>query len=331
MDKRERLDNTLLGRPVDRAPVALWRHFPGDDQRAADFARAVLSFQKTYDWDFVKVTPFSAYCVADYGVQTKWCGDLSGDRATIKYPVTRSLDWTELRTLDPLRGETGKHINALNIICEGLRDDDTPVLTTVYSPLTQASMIAEGDLMLRNLRTHSDRLQSGLNIITESTLRFIDALKRTSIAGIVYIMSYADFSLLSADEYANFGVPYDRKILNSLPDKWRLNILQPGRSAPMFELAATYPLPVIHWDSCAARPDFDKASLMFKGVLCGGLDAERDLHLGTPTTVQDVAREAINRMGSRRLILATGEPVPVSAPLSNLHAAREAVETIKAV
>jgi uroporphyrinogen decarboxylase len=74
MDKRERLDNTLLGRPVDRAPVALWRHFPGDDQRSADFARAVLSFQKTYDWDFVKVTPFSAYCVADYGVQTKWCG-----------------------------------------------------------------------------------------------------------------------------------------------------------------------------------------------------------------------------------------------------------------
>jgi hypothetical protein len=47
--------------------------------------------------------------------------------------------------------------------------------------------------------------------------------------------------------------------------------------------------------------------------------------------VQDVAREAINRMGSRRLILATGEPVPVSAPLSNLYAAREAVETIKAV
>jgi uroporphyrinogen decarboxylase len=96
MDKRERLEATLVGDLLDRVPVALWRYWPGDDQRAADFARSTVEFQSAYDWDFVNVSPFSAYCVADYGVQTEWQGDASGNRVIIKYPVKRSLSWTEL-------------------------------------------------------------------------------------------------------------------------------------------------------------------------------------------------------------------------------------------
>jgi hypothetical protein len=49
MDKRERLEKTIAGEATDRAPVALWRHWPGDDQRAADLARSVVEFQQTYD------------------------------------------------------------------------------------------------------------------------------------------------------------------------------------------------------------------------------------------------------------------------------------------
>ena len=33
MTKRERLSATITGQEVDRTAVALWRHFPGDDQR----------------------------------------------------------------------------------------------------------------------------------------------------------------------------------------------------------------------------------------------------------------------------------------------------------
>src|SRR5690606_39982591 len=57
MNRRERLEKTIAGEETDRTPVGLWRHFPGDDQRVADFARSVVEFQRTYDWDFVKVTP----------------------------------------------------------------------------------------------------------------------------------------------------------------------------------------------------------------------------------------------------------------------------------
>ncbi len=35
MNKRERLEAAIAGQSVDRVPVALWRHFPGDDQDPA--------------------------------------------------------------------------------------------------------------------------------------------------------------------------------------------------------------------------------------------------------------------------------------------------------
>ena len=68
MNKQERLENALIGGVTDHVPASFWCHWPGDDQRTADLARSTGEFQQTYDWDVVKVTPFSAYCVADYGV-----------------------------------------------------------------------------------------------------------------------------------------------------------------------------------------------------------------------------------------------------------------------
>jgi uroporphyrinogen decarboxylase len=329
MKKRERLEKTQSGELVDRMPVALWRHWPGDDQRIADFVWSTLAFQKTFDWDFVKVTPFSAYCVTDYGVQTEWRGEIGGDRTPTKYPVKRSLAWTELRTLDPLRGEQGKHIEAIRLIGEELQTLDTPFVTTIYSPLTQASMLAGGNLLLRHLRTRTDRLRTALNIITENTLRFIDALRRTHIAGIFYEMHHADFTLMSEEEYRSLSTPYDLKILGELPSKWWLNFSHLPGNAPMFALATSYQSQGISWDSHNAKPSIDRARAINQNVLCGGVCRETHLHRGTPAMIRDVAREIADRAGTRRLVLAAGGAVPVSTPLANLRAMRDIADELR--
>ena len=157
MNSRERLERTIAGEPTDRVPVALWRHFPGDDQRAADFARSVIEWQKTYQWDFVKVTPASSFSVVDYGVQDQWTGSPEGTREYTKRAVHRSLEWTELRTIEPTRGESGRQLDALRLVCEGL-GDQVPIVQTIFSPLSQAKHIAGDDLLIRHLRMHPDRL-----------------------------------------------------------------------------------------------------------------------------------------------------------------------------
>ncbi len=55
MSKRARLEATFAGAAVDRPPVALWRHWPVDDLNGHELARATLAFQRTYDFDFIKL------------------------------------------------------------------------------------------------------------------------------------------------------------------------------------------------------------------------------------------------------------------------------------
>ena len=47
---RERIEAAIAGELVDRPPVALWRHFPVDDQSALSLAEATIHFQKDFDF-----------------------------------------------------------------------------------------------------------------------------------------------------------------------------------------------------------------------------------------------------------------------------------------
>ena len=99
MTKRERLSATINGQEVDRIAVALWRHFPGDDQRPADLAQSQLVWQREYDWDFIKVSPSSSFHVLDWGVQDEWQGGNEGSRVYTKR-------WSSSRKTGPRCGRS---------------------------------------------------------------------------------------------------------------------------------------------------------------------------------------------------------------------------------
>ncbi len=200
LSKRERLEKTIRGEETDRVPVALWRHWPGDDQRAADLADATISFQRRWDFDFVKVTPASSFCITDYGVQDRWVGHLEGTREYTKRAVQRSLDWTEVRILDPNRGALAQQIEVLRYLKDAF-GDEVPYIQTIFSPLAQAKNIAGENLLIEHMRTAPDRLKTGLNTITESTLRFIDAMRRSGVSGIFYAIQHASYAVMSESEY----------------------------------------------------------------------------------------------------------------------------------
>src|SRR5262249_51346819 len=142
-----------------------------------------------------------------------------------KRVVYRSLDWTELRSLDPAKGALGRQLESLRLISDGLRNDDAPIIQTIFNPLAQAKYLAGNEVLIRHMRTNPDRVHSALNTITESTLRFIDALKRLPVVGVYYAIQHASYDMMSEGEYEQFGLPYDRKILEALPEKWWLNML----------------------------------------------------------------------------------------------------------
>lgn len=328
LSKRERLEKTIAGEATDRVAMALWRHWPGDDQRPADLVQACVDFQNQWDFDFIKVTPSSSYSVADYGVQDQWVGSLEGTREYTRRAVQRSLEWTELRVLDPHRGNLGQAGETMRQMKAAIKGD-VPYIQTIFNPLAQAKNIAGNELLLSHIRTAPERLKTGLNIITENTLRFIDSLSQLGLAGIFYAIQHASYSLLSRAEYEEFGRPYDLQILKALPKNWWFNMVHLHGDLPMFDLVADYPVQALNWHDQETEPDLATGKLKFKGAVCGGLGRWNTVHNDTPTAVREQARRAFELTNNRRLILSTGCVMMITSPTSNIRAARESVESTR--
>ena len=325
MNKRERLVRTIAGEPTDRTPVAFWRHWPGDDQRAADFARALLDFQGSYDLDFLLMLPANNWAVLDHGLQDEWCGAPDGTRQVTRHVVERPLDWSELRPLSPQRGAIGRQMQALRLVLSGL-DEDTPLLVSLPSPLTQAAQLAGNGRLLRHMRQQPDRLRTGLDMLATGTLRILDEMRQFPLAGICYEMSLASHDLVSEEEYRRFGWEFDRAVLDRLPGHWWFNMARFPARAPLFRLAGELNLSAVNWDDLEGDPDLVAGRSQLLGAACCGVSAREHMHDGTPAGILNRARAARQLCGGRRFILAPGSPLLVSTPLSNLRALRQAVE-----
>ncbi len=329
MNKRQRLEATIAGERVDRPAVALWRHWPGDDQRADDLVRATLDFQHQYEWDLVKCMPASNYCLADWGVQSTWVGNEEGTRQWGPRLIKKPEDWTRLKPLDPRKGMLADMLSAMRTIGREL-GTETPFIWTIFDPLSQAKNLA-GDRLLADLRQHPDEVKAGLSVITESCVRFVEAALDTGVAGIFLALQYASYKLMNEAEYRESGLPYDQKILEAASGLW-LNLLHLHGENVMFDLAADYAgrdrLAILNWHDRETPPSLGEALPRFPGALLGGLHRTDTMLRGTPEDVRREARAAVDATEGRRLILGTGCVLWITTPVGNIRAAREAVETL---
>ncbi len=323
MSKRERLEATFAGEAVDRPPVALWRHWPVDDQYGEQLARAHLNFQGTYDFDFIKITPSSNYCVAGYGAETYWEGNQEGTRSWGPWVIRTPEDWTKLNPLDPSEGLLGEVVTANSLIGQSV-GEEVPFIQTIFNPLSQAKNLA-GPRLLSDIRQHPDAVKAGLATITESIIRFVEALKPAGTAGIFLALQHATYDLLTEAEYREFCQPLDLQILEATEGMW-FNLIHLHGTNVMFDLVAEYPAQVINWHDVETPPPLSEAMDRTDMTLCGGLRQWETMVRGTPKTVQAEAQAALKITGGRRFILGTGCVTPITAPTCNILATRKAVE-----
>jgi uroporphyrinogen decarboxylase len=323
MTKRQRLEATFAGEVVDRPAVALWRHWPVDDQTGDNLARATLDFQRAYDFDFIKVTPSSSYCLAGYGAETTWEGNQEGTRSWGPRVIQSPEDWTKLQPLDPYKGSLGEVIKANSAIGQSV-GEEVPFIQTIFNPLSQAKNLA-GDRLLSDIRQHPEAVKAGLAILTESTLRFIEALKPTGAAGIFLALQHATYDLLTEAEYRDLCQPLDLQILAATEGMW-FNLVHLHGVNVMFDLVADYPAQVLNWHDVETPPSLAEAKSRTDKTLCGGLRQWETMLRGTPETVQAEAKAALEATGGERFILGTGCVTPITAPTGSILAARQAVE-----
>jgi uroporphyrinogen decarboxylase len=320
--KRERLEAALNGELLDRPPVVLWRHFPVDDQEPEALAASTALFQSAFDFDFVKVTPASSFCLLGWGVEDEWRGNPEGTREYTNHPIKHPAQWRELRPLDPANGSLEAQRQCLLRLRE-LLGPGIPFIQTVLSPLAQAKNLAGGEQLMAQILDAPSAVLDGLRVIAQTTASWVERLAETGIAGIFYAVQHASNQYFDREGYRTFGEPFDLGILEQAEQYW-LNVLHLHGGAIHFDLAGRYPVQVVNWHDRETAPDLAAGKRGSGIAVCGGVRRET-LLLGTPGSVQAEALESLSLAGKAGVILGTGCVTPVHAPRSNLQALRDAV------
>jgi uroporphyrinogen decarboxylase len=321
----ERLKACLQDDPaMDRLPIALWRHFPVDDQAPGTLAAATLAFQREFDFDLVKVTPASSFSLLDWGAEDVWEGNTEGTRRYTRRVIEKPQDWERLRVLDPRKARhLAGQINCLKMIKNKL-DPETPFIQTVFNPLAQAKNLAGGDNLIVHIRKYPEAVLKGLTTIAKTTRQFVEACLETGIDGVFFANQHAQSGLLTLEEYIKFGLPNDLNILEPAHQLW-CNILHLHGNSIYFELARKMPCQIVNWHDRETGPSLADAQNDFSGALCGGLSVETMVY-GSPSEVLKESKDAVHQTRRHKTILGTGCVIPVITPYGNIMAARQSVE-----
>ena len=317
---RERIQACFEGEQTDRTPIALWRHFPEEDQNPETLAAATIKFQQTYDFDIVKVTPSSSFMVKDWGVDDEWQNNPEGSREYTKRAIQKPQDWETLKLLDPTAPHLAAQLQCLKLVREGI-GAETPVLQTVFNPMSQAKNLAGNDLLLEHIKKHPEAVMKGLETITKSTVKFIEAVHEIGADGIFYAIQHAQGRILELDEYKNIALPYDQQVLKPAEEFW-CNLLHLHGKDVYFSLLRLMNFQIVNWHDRETYPSLSEAKSLYRGVVCGGVRQET-LYSGTPAQVKEEAANAIQQTKGKRFILGTGCVVYYQSAHENIMAAIE--------
>jgi uroporphyrinogen decarboxylase len=320
MSRRERLLAAVRREPVDRVPYAVWRHFPAVDGSPAGLAQATLRFHERYGSDFVKLTPRSGYAVAAWGCVEAAEPGPGGNRPCARCAIETAGDWARIRPLDPASAEGwSDQLEAIIRMGFDRRIGDAPVLPTVFSPLSLARRLSRGRLV-PDLKEHPRRVTAALEAITDTVVRFVDQALAEGASGIFYAIQVATRTLLAEEDYARFGEPYDRQVLESIRGRALFTVIHGHGDRLMLDRLGRLPADAWSWDDRLAGPPLGEGQALVPGAVVGGLDQWRTLREGTPEEAAAEAQDAIARTGGLGIVVAPGCVLAMNTPDETLAA-----------
>lgn len=327
MNSRKRIEALIAGKPIDQVPVALWKHFPVDDQTPDRLAAATIHFQNTFNFDFVKVSPSSSFCLRDWGVEDIWQGDPEGTRDYQAPVIQTPEDWGKLRSLNPEKGALGNQIECLKIIRDNL-GYQAPIIQTIFSPLSQAKNLVGKANIFDHIRKYPDALKAGLKTITDTTLDFIRACQKTGIDGVFFAVQHASSDLLSKSEFDEFGKAFDSKLFPLINEFW-FNVAHIHGNNIMYESVTDYPMQVFNWHDRDTYPNLKDGKNIFNKISCGGLGRIHPIELGDEKEIKTEIDDAVQQTGGKYFILGTGCVLKQTTPYGNIKVAVDHIRSIK--
>lgn len=325
-DKKELIGKIARGEKTDRVPVSVWRHFYDLETTPEGLARAMIDFQKKFDWDFIKVNPRACYHVETFGAKYKMSTDPEKNQERIGSPVQSPADWLKMRPASLTEGALAEQLQSLRLIKNEF-GDSIFIAQTVFHPLSIASdLLGEGDPkdLIPHYQDHWPKLKNGLEVITETFRNYVRAmLKERLIDGIFFaIRDWGTSDIMNDADYKEIAQSFDLAVLEEAAEA-NFNILHVCKSNNRLFSFLDYPVKGINWDaSDETNPGIKEAAAKTDKMLIGGMAHRGSLLDGSKEDVQKETKKVLQESEGVKFVLGAGCTISVKTPDENLSVLR---------
>lgn len=323
MNHWDRLDAALRAEPFDRMPIALWRNWPDADHDPGALARAVMGWQRRFDFDIaVYSAPYT--CVAEhYGARTIHRGDPFGRRQLEAPLVTAACQWQSLVPAPAASARLSGLNEGVHRTAEAL-GGTVPLLQSVPSPMTTAWLLA-GDVLFDHLCAEPQAVEAGLRTIAEATADYVRGALARGAAGIRLLAHIPEWASIAPDLHRAFHRRWDLEVLQFLTAESRWTMLELDVPAVCIDPYLDYPVQILACNPPTADALVTEARAGVGKLLAGGIDVDGALVAGTRFACYDEALSAVGRLGTSKVLLSTGRACRIDTPECNVDALIDAV------
>lgn len=305
MNKKERIRAAVTGGQPDKLPYSFWSHLPGIDLDPVKLANATYEFYREYDLDFIKTMNNGMYAIEDFGCKVDYSDIVNGGVAKlVSSPVNSADDWAKLEACPIDKGSLARELSSLKLLLGKVRNENVPVLFTVFSPVTIADKLCGKHLVDHVAAGHGKAVKRALEVITETTAALSAEAIRLGADGVFFASQLSTYDAVTPAFYREYGVPYDLRVLEGAKNGW-FNTIHAHGTNIMFEILREYPVAVFNWHAWETLPTMDEAHALSGRCLMGGL-GRMDITKGNRNEIRNQIFECYKLMHGRHHILTPG-------------------------
>lgn len=340
--KQDRVAAVLNGELADRPPITCYHHFPEFEHGGAELmANTMLDFQKTFDWDYVKMNPRAVY------YYEAWGNTYDYEHYNDVVPTRTSNiihDWRDLEKVTEMTGEEPiwqEQYETTRRIVEGVKGE-VPVFAGAFTPIGILLNLCgyrsvgryresprEESNLIKLCNEHPEEVHRALKNIANTMAKYCENMKKAGATGVFYAaLGMARSGYFTPGEWQEFCKPYD--LIAMEPIKDMPNIVHTCGIYGNPEWFTDYPCKVIHWAASApGNPAMAGSSDWLQGkIAMGGCD-ERPFgsdNLLSVWKIESLCRKTLADMKDQPFMMAPECSVSPKTRDDELWAFRNSVE-----
>ncbi len=328
MNKRERFENFLNNKPVDRVPIAFFHHFTTYAEWMTGledpdvFERNIVGHKKSldvFDPDVIKVMNDSLMIMVVDVSNVKKASDL----ANIVPPAMDS-PWMQKSKELTLR------------VLEYYKGNEAPKYVTGFSPFmvlrTSFDQIFRGEdnrtKLLNYFHEDKEAFLKALDIIADTIIDLNTMLVKECGAEGIYFSVNNQAHYFPDEIYKEYITPSDKKVINHANTLSPINLLHIcgyAGKANNLEIFKDYDIPGINWAVHAEGVTLSEGKKLFGGkAVFGGFEQDTVIYTGTREEVEAFTYSILDEAGQIGIMIGDDCTVPRDIDDNRLEWVRQA-------